>query len=112
MRRLFRFGAVPSDRQDDHVLLLNLSFRPQRVPENLPAVLYYHSIALIRELPQANSGDATVLEQAAQILLHVTNVSLPETYNYYGAQSPLHYGLLLYAIRIESILDPTDPRNS
>ena len=103
MRRLFRMGILPVEHQEDRVVVLNLPFRPQRVPENLPSVLYNHSMSLIEELLAENDTPANseqhrdILKKAATNILQDTSES--DEYSYYGAKSSIYHSLLLYALR-------------
>lgn len=103
MRRLFRHGLVPDDRVDDRVLILHLSFRPQRQPENLRTVLHNRSTAFIERLvaSDANLVSPELLYKAADAILHEEESAVPRTtkFNYYGAGSQIFHSLLLYAMR-------------
>lgn len=103
MRRLFRMGTVPVEHAEDRVVILSLTFRPQRVPENLPSVLYNQSLAIVQEVLSASPGSddskrRRVLELATRAILQESAPKAGE-YSYYGASSPMHHALLLYAMR-------------
>ena len=99
MRRLFRYGTIPEEHQEDRVLILNLSFRPQRVPENLRQKLFNNSLALLSQLWSENDPHWPVLQRAAEGILHDDYRNDHGSYQYYGANSPLFHSLLLYAMR-------------
>jgi hypothetical protein len=98
MRRLFRYGTLPEEREGDRVLLLHLNSRPHRVPENLQSILYNQTLALIHEHDTTLTTDVSILVQAAQAILE-DDLPPTDSYNYYGVNSALHHSLVLYALR-------------
>lgn len=99
MRRFVRFGQMPEKHADDRVLILHLSFRPQRQPENLRTVLYNRTTALIDRLVVAdNLLPSALLYKAADAIL-VGDEPPVTNFNYYGAGSQIFHSLLLYAMR-------------
>jgi hypothetical protein len=102
MRRVFRYGQVPEDRIDDRVLIMHLSFRPQRQPENLRDILHNKSMALIERLVTDDAANLlpppTLLYKAADAILQ-EEVPPTAAFNYYGAGSQIFHSLLLYAMR-------------
>ena len=124
LRRLFRFGVVPDEHHDDRVVVLQLSFRPRRMPENLRVKLYNCTMDLVEKVPSFKGSSRRTLESAAQRILQDDRAPT-NAFNYYGAESPLFHSLLLYAMRpnpesldqIEEILnvvlpDDFDPETS
>jgi hypothetical protein len=99
MRRVFKFGQEPEQHAEDRVLILHLSFRPQRQPENLRTVLHNRTTALIQRLVAAdNQLPSALLYKAAGTILEEDEP--PTTaFNYYGAGSQIFHSLLLYAMR-------------
>ena len=99
MRRIFRRGEVPEVHVNDRVLILHLSFRPQRQPENLREVLYNLSQTVVeRVVASADSRLAHMLHKAAEAILNEEEPPTT-TFNYYGANSAVFHSLLLYAMR-------------
>jgi hypothetical protein len=97
-RQLFRTGTLPEDRQENRVLLLQLPFRAQRIPHNLRDKLYTNIVPLIHRMTNAPDLQQTLLEAADK--LRKDDDSLQnEPFSYYGLDSPLFHGLLLYALR-------------
>lgn len=99
MRSLFRTGRVPDALEGARVLLLELTFRPQRVPPTLRAVIHERAVSLLDHVVQdAHVPERSILQQAAHAIL-IEDHSPIESYDYYGVDSPLFHGLLLYAMR-------------
>jgi hypothetical protein len=99
LRLIFRNGTLLQERQQERVLILRLSFRPQREPDNLRRALHQIALPIAQTLAQdANAQEQSTILQAADELLQPDTIAT-ETYNYYGANSPLFHGLLFYAMR-------------
>lgn len=98
VRLLFRNGTILKDRQRERVLILRLSFRPQREPEGLRRSVYQKVLPVAQTLVQGASDQEHIILQAAKRLLRLDTPSSGQ-YNYYGANSPLFHGILLYAMR-------------
>lgn len=96
-RTLFRTGTLPDDRKDDRVLLLQLPFRAQRIPENLRGNLYSSILPLIHNIND-RFRQQTLLE-AAELIRKDDNPVGNESFSYYGVDSPLYHALLLYSLR-------------
>lgn len=97
-RQLFRMGTLPEDRNEDRVLLLQLPFRAQRIPENLRDTIYSGILPLIQNV--ANDPDLRrILLDAAGLIRKNDDLLRNESFSYYGMDSPLYHGLLLYALR-------------
>jgi hypothetical protein len=102
LRSIFRNGTLSEERQKERVLILHLSFRPQREPENVRRLLYELAFPLAKALVhESDEPERSIILQAAQDLLQPDPVSTANTttYSYYGTNSPLFHGLLLYAMR-------------
>ncbi|GAX24241.1 hypothetical protein FisN_4Lh058 [Fistulifera solaris] len=97
-RHLFRTGTLPKDRQDDRVLLLQLPFRAQRIPQNLRGKVHTTILPLIRSMTNDPDLQQTLFKAADQ-LQKDDNIPQNESFSYYGMDSPLFHGLLLYALR-------------
>ncbi|GKY99736.1 hypothetical protein MPSEU_000927600 [Mayamaea pseudoterrestris] len=99
VRRIFRNGTLSPERQQERVVIMRLNFRPQREPDNLKRAVHQLALPIAQRLAQdASDDEQRYILQAAQDLLHPDTVPMG-TYNYYGANSPLFHGLLLYAMR-------------
>lgn len=96
-RKLFRTGTLPEDRNDDRVLLLQLPFRAQRIPENLRGNLYNNTLPLIHNMKEPVL-QRTLLEAADLILKNDSPVG-NQSFSYYGMDSPLYHAMLLYSLR-------------
>lgn len=97
-RSLFRTGTLPRERDADRVLLLQLPFRAQRIPENLKDKVYMGIAPLVQNITTDLELQQMLLEAADQIRKD-DNVPRNESFSYYGMDSPLYHGLLLYALR-------------
>ncbi len=97
-RQLFRTGTLPDNRQDDRVLLLQLPFRAQRVPPNLRDKIYTDILPLIHRMTNDPELQQTLLQATDQLRKDDT-IPKNESFTYYGMDSPLFHGLLLYALR-------------
>jgi len=98
MRRIFRRGEIPEERVNDRVLILHLSFRPQRQPENLREALYNLSQTVVEWVVASDARLAPILHQAAKAIWNEEDPP-NNTFNYYGADSAIFHSLLLYAMR-------------
>lgn len=111
MRQIFRTGAIPADHKSDRVLILQLSYRPQRTPPNLRSAIYSLAKPVVEQLLKEKHEDKSVttknssqdfashpLKAALRSILH-EEMSPKDSYEYYGANSPVFHGLLLYALR-------------
>jgi len=104
-RRIFRTGTLPEEHDDKRVVVLRLVFRPQRQPPTLRPVLHALALSVVDQLaPQYKGVDGSesslrrTLIAAANRILQEDKAPL-ETKNYYGANSPVFHGVLLYAMR-------------
>ena len=99
VRLIFRNGTLQEDKDNERVLILRLAFRPQREPDNLRRRLYEKArpvaLSLVHNL---NLQDKSAVLDALEDLLQPDLPSM-DSYNYYGANSPLFHALLLYAMR-------------
>ena len=86
------------EHERERVVILHLSFRPQREPENLRRVLYNLALPMAKSMTQgSDTAKQAMIQRAAQDLLEADTP--PSTYNYYGANSATFHGLLFYAMR-------------
>jgi hypothetical protein len=98
MRSMFRLGQVPQEHMDDRVLLVNLKFRPQRVPLNLRPALHNLSMHLLDHLPD-NDRRLPMLQAAANRILEEDTTQQTSSYAYVGVNSPLYHALVLFTVR-------------
>lgn len=94
-RSAFRTGRMPEAHQDDRFLILHVTYRPQREPETLRSFVSHKVRAMATRLRWIQ---ATVVQEAIDIISAVPTISKGE-YDYYGANSVIFHGLLLYAMR-------------
>lgn len=106
-RQIFRHGTLPKEYSKERVVILHLTYRPQRQPDNLRAILYNKTRALVERIV----GNSNLIDpQTAAIIYNASNVILEEEeedtavpptqeFQYYGGHSILFQSLLLYAIR-------------
>lgn len=94
-RLAFRTGRMPEAHQDDRFLILHVTFRPQREPETLRNIVSSKVEDTVRKFRWTHSA---VVKEALRIIAAVPTISDGE-YDYYGANSVIFRGLLLYAMR-------------
>jgi hypothetical protein len=99
VRQFMRTGEL-LDHENDRVLITKLSFRPQREPASLRPKMHKRMLAIAKQLvAQDNESQLKkILQNAADSILK-QDERPANTINYYGANSPLFHGLLLYAMR-------------
>jgi hypothetical protein len=98
MRNMFRVGQVPPEHTDDRVLIVNLKFRPQRVPLNLRPALHNLSMRLLDHLPN-NDRRLPMLQAAANRVLEEDTTQQTTSYAYVGINSPVYHALVLFTVR-------------
>jgi hypothetical protein len=98
MRSMFRLGQVPQEHIDDRVLLVNLKFRPQRVPVNLRPALHNLSMHLLDHLPN-DDRRLPMLQAAANRILEEDTTQQTSSYAYVGINSPVYHALVLFTVR-------------
>jgi hypothetical protein len=98
MRNMFRVGQVPREHTDDRVLVVNLKFRPQRMPLNLRPALHDLSMHLLDHLPK-NDRLLPMLQAAANRILEEDATQETSSYTYVGINSPVYHALVLFTVR-------------
>ena len=105
-RQVFRTGAVPQNRQNDRVIVMDPPLRPQRCPENFFPILRNMAVSKIiaplkKEKQQSPSSMEQIhfLEQAADAILDVDLLDPNRSYSYFGQASKAHHALVFYAMR-------------
>lgn len=95
---MFRLGQVPQEHTDDRVLIVNLKFRPQRMPPNLRPALHNLSLHLLDHLPN-NDRRLPMLQAAANRILEEDTTQQTSSYAYVGINSPVYHALVLFTVR-------------
>ena len=129
-RRAFRYGVLPPEHAQDRVVVMQLTFRPQRTPENLLPALQQLAVQLLNDpkvFPQSSPlhnidslKQRSILHRAVENILSVKEAltsNASSTFSYFGA-SLVHKSLALYAMRplpqvtlqMEDILSDILPR--
>lgn len=100
-RDFFKKGKVPNELSNHRVLILNLSMQPRRRPPNTVHVVH----RLAQQVLEAGtvglqdfSPFSDLMKRAMDRLLQEDKPS-NDTQGYYGVNSPIFHGLLLYATR-------------
>jgi hypothetical protein len=95
---MFRLGQVPQEHTEDRVLIVNLKFRPQRVPLNFRPALHNLSMNLLDHLPH-NDRRLPMLQAAANRILEEDTTQQTTSYTYVGINSPVYHALVLFTVR-------------
>lgn len=117
-RSIFRHGTLSNknNHTNDRVLIMHLTFRPQRYPNNLRNVLHNISTQILDDfITQDNQPPPTIIgnnNHTKQIMFTTLRAAVDkllsdqyennnekQNFNYYGVNSPIFHGLLMYMLR-------------
>ena len=101
MRKLFRTGELDEPYQDERVIILNLPFRPQRVPTTLPRILYQQSMGLVEEIVEAQPNvDPSILRRAAQAILSNETIDVAMRPSFFSSNPTPKYAVAISIVTI------------
>jgi hypothetical protein len=98
-RYAFRTGRMPAALEDEQYLILHVTFRPQRDPETLRGIVASKARDLAERLRWTDSPSSATVREALELIRAKPKLNDVGDYDYYGVNSVIFHGLLLYAMR-------------
>jgi hypothetical protein len=98
-RYAFRTGRIPTALEDEQYLILHVTFRPQRDPATLRGIVASKARDLAERLRWTDSPSSATVREALDLISAKPKLKDVGEYDYYGVNSVIFHGLLLYAMR-------------